>query len=153
MHYAKKKYQKIKSGRVMFSPEASLWIRRTQVYSSLLKYHARRIRNGGNLKQTVRWCNIPDAMSLSIEEIYFRLKACVNQCNYFKKHGKYYQQKHLYNRLEAAKEKRMKILNNKSWQLFIGRRTGASSDVSIMCSASHRQEHASKYRLSKVKEW
>jgi hypothetical protein len=41
-------------------------------------YHAGGIRNGGNLKQAVRWCNIPDAMSLSIEEIYFKLKACVN---------------------------------------------------------------------------
>jgi hypothetical protein len=26
-------------------------------------------------------------MSLSIEEIYLRLKACVNQCDHFRKHG------------------------------------------------------------------
>ena len=31
MRYVKKKCQKIKSGRIPFSPKASLWIRRTQV--------------------------------------------------------------------------------------------------------------------------
>jgi hypothetical protein len=44
-------------------------------------------------------------MSLSIKEIYLHLKACVDQCNHFRKHGKYYQRKHLYHRLETAKEK------------------------------------------------
>jgi hypothetical protein len=32
MHYAEKKCRKIKSGWIPFSPEASLWIRWTQVY-------------------------------------------------------------------------------------------------------------------------
>ncbi len=32
MHYAEKICRKIKSGRIPFSPEASLWIHRTQVY-------------------------------------------------------------------------------------------------------------------------
>jgi hypothetical protein len=45
MHHAEKKRRKIKLGRIPFLPEASLWIRRTQVYRSLLKYHAGRIRN------------------------------------------------------------------------------------------------------------
>ena len=44
-------------------------------------------------------------MSLSIEEILLRLKACVDQCDHFRKNGKYYRRKHLYRRLEAAKEK------------------------------------------------
>ena len=44
-------------------------------------------------------------MSLSIEEIYLCLKACINHCNHFRKHGKYYQRKHLYCRLETTKEK------------------------------------------------
>jgi hypothetical protein len=54
MRYAEKKCPKIKSGRIPFSPEASLWICRTQVYQSLLKYHAGRIKNQGNLKQAAR---------------------------------------------------------------------------------------------------
>jgi hypothetical protein len=46
-----------------------------------------------------------DAMSLSIEEIYLCLKACVDQCDHFRKNGKYYRRKHLYCQLETAKEK------------------------------------------------
>jgi hypothetical protein len=34
-----------------------------------------------------------------------RLKTCVIQCDYFRKHGKAYWQKHLYQCLDAAKEK------------------------------------------------
>jgi hypothetical protein len=105
MRYAEKKCCKIKSGRIPFSPEASLWIGRTQVYQSLLKFHAGRIWNRGNLKQSARRCNIPDAFSLSIQVIFFHLKACVSQCKYFRKNGKYYRRKHLYNRLNVAKEK------------------------------------------------
>ncbi len=52
MGYAEKKCRKIKSGRIPFSPELSLWIRWTQVYRSLLKYHAGRIRNHGNLSRS-----------------------------------------------------------------------------------------------------
>jgi hypothetical protein len=88
MRHAEKKCWKIKSGRIPFLPEASLWIRRTQVYWSLLKYHARRIRNQGNLKWMVHRCNIPDATSLTTCEIDMRLKVCISQCDYFRKHDK-----------------------------------------------------------------
>jgi hypothetical protein len=108
MRYAEKRCQKIKSGRIPFSPDASLWIRRTQVYRLLLRYHAGKIRNRGNLKRSARRCNIPDAFSLSIQEIYFCLKACVSKCKYFRKKEKYYHRKHLYNRLEVAKERKDK---------------------------------------------
>jgi hypothetical protein len=64
------------------------------------------MRNQGNLKRAARQFNILDAMSLSIEEIYLRLKACIDQCNHFRKHDKYYQHKHLYPCLETAKEKK-----------------------------------------------
>jgi hypothetical protein len=50
-------------------------------------------------------CNIPNAMSLTIREIEMRLKTCVIQCDYFRKHGKAYRRKHLYQCLDAAKEK------------------------------------------------
>ena len=45
MCFAEKSCRKVKSGRIPFSPEASLWIRQTQVYRSLLRYHAGKIRN------------------------------------------------------------------------------------------------------------
>jgi hypothetical protein len=105
MRYADKRCQKIKSGWIPFSPEASLWIRRTQVYRLLLRYHAGKICNRGNLKQSARRCNIPDTFSLSIQEIYFCLKVCVSKCEYFRKNRKYYHWKHPYNRLEVAKER------------------------------------------------
>ena len=44
-------------------------------------------------------------MSLTIREIEMRLKTCVSQCNHFRKHGNAYRRKHLYQRLDAAKEK------------------------------------------------
>jgi hypothetical protein len=87
MRFAEKHCRKIKSGRTPFSPEASLWIRRSQVYRSLLRYHVGKICNRGNLKQLACRCDILDAFSLSIEEIYFRLKACVKKCDYYKKMG------------------------------------------------------------------
>jgi hypothetical protein len=105
MWYTEKNCRKIKSGHIPFLPESSLWIRQTQVYRSLLKFHAGRIQNQGNLKRSARQCNIPDALSLSIQEIYYRLKACLSRCEYFRKNGHYYQRKHLYSCLEVAKEK------------------------------------------------
>jgi hypothetical protein len=63
------------------------------------------MKNQGNLKRVARRCNILDTMSLSIKEIYLRLKACVNLCDHSRKHGKYYWHKHLYCRLETVKEK------------------------------------------------
>ncbi len=39
MKHAEKKCRQLKSGRIHFSPEASLWIRQCQVYRSLLRWH------------------------------------------------------------------------------------------------------------------
>jgi hypothetical protein len=105
MRHAEKKCRKIKSGRIPFSPEASVWIKRTQVYQSLLKYHEGRIRNRGNLKRLARQCGIVDAMSISQEEINVQLNVCIKQCDHFCKHGMSYRRKHLQRRLTAAREK------------------------------------------------
>ncbi len=106
MGYVEKNCRKIKSGCIPFSPESSLGIRWTQVYRSLLKFHARHIRNQGNLKRSAQQCNIPDVLSLLIQEIYYRLKACLSRCKHFRKNGHYYWRKHLYSCLEVAKEKK-----------------------------------------------
>ena len=55
---AEKKCRRIKSGRIHFCPKASKWIRRAQVYRSLLRFHAGKIRNLGNLNQAARRCGI-----------------------------------------------------------------------------------------------
>jgi hypothetical protein len=49
MCHAKRKCWQIKAGRIPFSQEAALPLKQTQVYQSLLKYHAGRIKNRGNL--------------------------------------------------------------------------------------------------------
>ncbi len=105
MRHAEKKCQWIKSGRIPFLPKASLWIKQTQVYRSLLKYHTGKIRNQGNLKQAARCCRIQDMMSISIKEIMARLSTCIDMCDHFRKHGRSYRRRHLQQCLSAAKEK------------------------------------------------
>jgi hypothetical protein len=104
MLHAERKCRRIKSGRIPFSPEAALWIRRTQVYRSLLRYHQGHIRNRGNLKRTAWRCGILQCFSIPIEGILLRLKVCVEKCGYFRKHGKQYRRKHLYKCLQDAKD-------------------------------------------------
>ncbi len=45
MHHAEKICRKIKLCQIPFSPEALIWIRRVQVYYSLLRYHEGRVKN------------------------------------------------------------------------------------------------------------
>ncbi len=101
---AEKKCRRIKSGRIPFSPEAALWIRWTQVYRSLLRYHRGLIRNRGNLKRTARQCGILLCFSFSIKDILQQIKVCIKQCDYFWKHGQQYWRKHLYKCLQNAKD-------------------------------------------------
>ena len=105
MRHAEKICRKIKSCRIPFSPEAALWIRRVQVYHSLLRYHKGRVKNRGNLKRAARRCNIPHPLSLTIAEIYDRLKECKREWTFFQEHGKRFRRKHLNARLRLAQEK------------------------------------------------
>ena len=80
---AEKKCRRIKSGRIPFSPESSVWIRRCQVYRSALRYHAGKVRNKGNLKRAARRCGIQRVLCLSLKELRARLKFARNKCKYF----------------------------------------------------------------------
>ena len=93
MRFAEKKCRKIKSGWIQFSPEAAMWIKRSQIYKSILRYHAGRIQNKGNLKRAARRCGIDHPLSIPIKEIYLRLQTCISQCDHFRKHGRYYRRK------------------------------------------------------------
>jgi hypothetical protein len=42
---------------------------------------------------------------MPISEIKARLKVCKDKCNFFRKHGKKYRDRHLKHRLKVAKEK------------------------------------------------
>jgi hypothetical protein len=105
MSHAERNCRKIKAGVIPFSPESSIWIERTQVYRSLLRYHDGRIRNIGNLKRKAHKVNINDAMHISVEEIKRRLEFCEQQNEYFKQHGKIHHRQHLQRRLKVARDK------------------------------------------------
>ena len=102
---AEKKCWRINLGRIPFSPESSKWIRRAQVYRSILRFHAGKIRNRNNLKRAARRCGIEKPLSMPISEIKARLKVCKEKCNFFCKHRQKYRTRHLKRRLEVAKEK------------------------------------------------
>ena len=104
MKGAEKRCRRIKSGRIPFSPESSKWIRRAQVYRSILRYHAGKIRNRGNLRRAARRCGISNPLGKSLYEVRAGLKECKKQCNYFRKHGHRYRRRHLKDRLGKARK-------------------------------------------------
>ncbi len=104
MRHAEKICRKIKCCKIPFSPEASIWIRRVQVYHSLLRFHQGRVKNRGNQKRVARRCNIPDPLSLSIKDILENLEACKRECTFYQEHGQRFRRKHLNTRLRIAKE-------------------------------------------------
>ena len=105
MLHAEKKCRRIKSGRIPFSPESAICIRRCQVYRSIMRFHEGKIRNRGNLKRAARRCGIEHPLHLTVDEVKARLKVCREQCEYFRNNGHKYRRKHLHSRLQAARDK------------------------------------------------
>ena len=106
MKHAEKTCRRIKSGRIPFSPEAAMWIKRTGVYRSLLRYHAGKKVNASNLRRAARRCGIDKPFLLNIYEVRARLKICKDKCHFFRKHGHRYRRQHLHDRLRAAQNRR-----------------------------------------------
>jgi hypothetical protein len=104
MRQAEKIRCKIKCCRIAFSPEAAIWIRRVQVYYTILRFHKGKIKNRGNLKRAARRCNIADPLQIPIKEIVLRLEACKKECLFYREHGKRFRRKHLEERKRAAKD-------------------------------------------------
>jgi len=104
MKRAEKICRKIKCCRIPFSPEAAIWIRRVQVYYSILCYHKGKTKNRGNLKRAARRCNIDNPLQIPVQEIVLRLEACKKECLFYREHGKRFRRKHLEKRKQAAKE-------------------------------------------------
>ena len=99
------KCRKIKSSHIPFSPESSKWIKRAQIYRSILRFHAGKIRNKGNLKRAARKCGIKNCLRISLSEMTAKLKVCEEKCNYFQKNAQQYRTHHLTNRLKVRKDK------------------------------------------------
>ena len=103
MAHAENKGKKIKSGKIPFSPDSILWIKRRQTYRTLMGYHAGNKINKGNLKRAARLVGIRTPMQLSIQEIRKRLKVCREKCKYYKTFGRRYRKQHLNNCLNCSK--------------------------------------------------
>ena len=76
---AENKCQKIKSGRIPYSPEAERWIRRSQFYSTLLRVRQGHKCNYGNLRRAAMHLGIHRYMDLSDRDIALRLQVCRDQ--------------------------------------------------------------------------
>ena len=106
MHHAERKCCRIKYGRIPFSPDSSIWVRRCQVYCSILGYHDGKIRNRSNLKWSARRCGIGGPLQLSLEDVRDLLQVAHEKCKYFRKHGHFYKRKHLNNRLRISQQRK-----------------------------------------------
>ena len=104
--HAEKKCRRIKSGRIPFSPESAVWIRRRQVYVSALRFHAGMIHNRANLKRKGRRCGVAGVLRLPLSVLRERLKEARARCTYFAKHGHKHRRAHLERRLSAARRRK-----------------------------------------------
>jgi hypothetical protein len=100
---SEKKCRKLRNGKIPFSPEAAMWIKRCQFYRSLLRYWAGKIKNRGNLKRTARRIKVHNAFLLTVDEIGQRLEECKSQLKHFEIHGQSYRTQHLRKRLDVAR--------------------------------------------------
>ena len=101
---AEKKCRRIKSGRIPFSPDVAKWIRRSQVYRSLLRNVHRGNCNRGNLRRAALRVGIEAPFTLTEAEITARLEVCIKHCDYYQQHGAENRKRHLQERLEKARE-------------------------------------------------
>jgi hypothetical protein len=104
MLHAEVHCRKIKSGRIPFSPESEVWIRRRQAYIALLKVNKGGSANRGNLKRATRRCGIMNPFRLTENELLSRLQVCNDHCEYYRDHGHLYRRRHLQKRAMIAKE-------------------------------------------------
>jgi hypothetical protein len=104
MIHLEKMCRKIKCCRIPYSPEASIWIRRVQVYYSIIRWHKGQIQNRWNLKRAARRCNIQNPMGLSMAEVLLRVDECKRECKFYQENGKRFRTKHLNGRMHLAQE-------------------------------------------------
>ena len=104
MKHAKKKCRRLKSGCISFLPESVIWIKREQIYKSLMEYQWDWNKNRGNLKRAARKQGITEPFQITMAELKTRIDVCVECNNYFREHGPRYQKKHLLKRVEIARQ-------------------------------------------------
>jgi hypothetical protein len=124
MRSCEKRCSRIKSGRIPFSDKSAVWIRRRQVYHSLIQFHRGKIRNRANLKRAARRCGINRALQLSVKSIKKRLKECEKQCEYFTRHGHRYRGNSWRRGALLLELRRMKKQRRRFWLSLSARNNG-----------------------------
>ena len=104
MIHAERNCRKLKSGRICFSPESVIWIKREQIYRSLVEYKHGRTKNRGNLKRAARVQGIKKLFQISLAQLRIHLEVCEERNDYFRQHGARYRKKHLLDRAGKARE-------------------------------------------------
>ena len=106
MKSAEKKCRKIRSGVIPFSPDTAKWIRRLQVYKSLLGFLHGKGRNRGNLRRAAYRAGILQPFRLREVDILAQIQICEEHCcSYYKSNGKTHRRLLLQERARNAKEK------------------------------------------------
>ena len=105
MKNAEKKCRKIRSGIIPFSPDAAKWIRRLQVYKSLLNFLHGKGRNRGNLRRAAYRAGISNPFRMTEFEVLARITVCQEQCNYYRRNGKPSRRRFLQECVTRAKER------------------------------------------------
>ena len=80
MTHAKRNCRRLKSGRICFSLESVLWIKREQIYCSLIEYKLGQNKNKGNLKQAACIQKIKHPFWISLAQLKIHLEVC-EECN------------------------------------------------------------------------
>jgi hypothetical protein len=96
--------QKLKSGRICFSPESVIWIKQEQIYCLLVEYKLGKHKNRGNLKQAACSQKIKDPFRISLVQLKIHLEVCEEKKYYFGKHGIQYCKKPLFRQTGIAKD-------------------------------------------------
>jgi hypothetical protein len=104
MIHTEKFCRKIKNCKIPYLPEASIWIRRVQIYHAIIRRHKGKIWNKGNLKQASRRCNIQNPLAMSLAEVLQCVEVCKQECKFFQENWKRFRAKHLNERMQLAQE-------------------------------------------------
>jgi hypothetical protein len=95
MKHSEKKCRRLKSGCISFLPESVIWIKREQIYKSLMEYQRGWNKNRGNLKRAARKQGIMEPFQITMAELKTRMDVCVERNNYFREHGPRFRKQHL----------------------------------------------------------
>ena len=102
---AENRCRKVRSGVIPFSPEAVRWLRRAQVYRSLLTWKLGKRRNMGNLRRLAKRVDIQDPFRLSTQELTKRLRVCEDKCTALKRTGWLARRRFLRERCQQAQQR------------------------------------------------